>query len=62
VNTIVVSKQDRGKGLASKIFAAFVNAFNGELKEIELSDQSKGFWSRQEAKYPSIRFIFENED
>jgi GNAT superfamily N-acetyltransferase len=58
LDTLVIAKSERGKGLAAKILEIFVDAFDGKLKEISLNDQSNGFWSHQEIKYPNIKFIY----
>jgi GNAT superfamily N-acetyltransferase len=60
VNSLVVAKSDRGKGLGKKLVSMIVEEFGEDLSAIEISDESMGFWEHIEELFPSLRIVYED--
>ena len=60
INSIVIKKEDRGTGLATKMIDGMIKVFGKDLGFIELSDFSKGFWNKFSQKYPDIEWKIES--
>ena len=57
VNSIVVKKDDRGKGLGKEMVHVVVD--NLRPKRVSFHDVSRGFWKRVEQEFPEVEFVYE---
>jgi ribosomal protein S18 acetylase RimI-like enzyme len=57
VNSIVVKKDDRGKGIGKEMVRAVVD--NLRPKKVSFHDVSNGFWKRVELEFPGVEFVYE---
>jgi predicted GNAT family acetyltransferase len=57
INSIVIKKEDRGKGLGRQIVETLIETFGDSLYAIEYSDLSNGFWNHMKELFPETKFI-----